>query len=220
MTGAGIGRTWVPVFSEKDYSPEGLASRYAKYMSNDVAGFVSAYRDILANGGAAYAKILRFLIDYPGKGVLVHCTAGKDRTGIFFGILFAFLGVRKEDVADEYHLTERGLQGVRDAVVERLVKSLAFRKYMAAEQLGRELTAEEVERLGREEEVVQIGDEAREKGRQAALRMISAKKETMIAALDMVEKEFGGAETYLREKCGLSEGELEALRANLVGGKA
>jgi hypothetical protein len=62
--------------------------------------------------------------------------------------------------------------------------------------------------------------EAKEMGRQAALRMIGAKKETMRVSLDMLDKEFGGAEKYMKEVCGLTELEMEALKRNLIiGGK-
>jgi hypothetical protein len=226
MQQANVSRTWVPVFTEKDYSPEGLASRYIKYMDEDVKGFVSAYHDILANGGGAYAQILRYLIDSPGKGVLVHCTAGKDRTGIFFGILFDYLGVEREKIAAEYHLTERGLGDVREEVVARLLLSPAFRNYIHSQQTGQALSTEEIAKLiadekagksaGLEEE---MSPEARQKGRQAALRMVGAKKETMLASLEMVDRDFGGAEKYLREKCGLGDGDLQALRKNLIVSK-
>ena len=76
-----------------------------------------------------------------------------------------------------------------------------------------------MEKLVKDEEVIAIGDKAREKGRQAALRMVGARKETMVKALEMADKEFGGAERYLRKKCGMTDGDLEKLRGNLVGGK-
>jgi protein tyrosine/serine phosphatase len=228
MQSAGINRTWVPVFTEQDYSPEGLATRYMKYMDESVQGFVSAYHDILANGGPAYAQIFRYLANSPGEGALIHCTAGKDRTGIFFGVLLSYLGVDKEAIAHEYNLTESGLRGVREEVVARLLQSPAFKNYIRTQETGVELSAQEIGRLiadekagkssGAEDEA--MSPEARAKGREAALRMIGAKKETMLAALDMVDKEFGGAEKYMREVCGLSEGEMEALKKNLIVNEA
>ena len=223
MLSAGIKRTWCPVFTEADYSPEGLAKRYVKYMDEDVAGFVSAYHDILLNGAAAYTTILRHLIERPGEGVLVHCTAGKDRTGIFFGLLFAYLGVESEVVAREYNLTELGLTHVREEVVARLLLSPAFKNYIATKATGKQLSAEEIGKLivddkaGKQSGVEETLDpEARRQGREAALRMVGAKKETMVKALEMLERDFGGAEKYLRERCGLGDGDLEKLKENLV----
>jgi hypothetical protein len=45
---------------------------------------------------------------------------------------------------------------------------------------------------------------------------VGARRETMIATLEMLDREFGGAEKYMREVCGLEQGELDALRNNLL----
>lgn len=222
MRNAGVERSWVPVFEESDYSPERLAERYVKYMDSDgEEGFVSAYRDILDNGGEAYRKILLYLaaLDVPAsgseevagdgggeteaQGALIHCTAGKDRTGIFFGVLFDFLGVERTQIAKEYQLTERGLAHIREAVVERLLASPGFKKFAGGVD---------------GDEVVAMTPKMKEKGRAAALRMIGAREGSMLAALEMVDSVFGGSERYLREKCGLGDGELERLKRNLVVG--
>jgi hypothetical protein len=248
MSQAGVSRTWTPVFEESDYSPERLADRYSKYMNEAVTGFVEAYRDILHNGGPAYGTIVRYLahLSPPERcaekggeghqakegeegsravGALVHCTAGKDRTGIFFGLLFDFLGVPREQIASEYQLTELGLQHVREPIVARLMHSPGFIKYMAACMAGTQLSVQDVAQSlrgmdkgeeGEDEARVQVPPEVLEKGRQAALRMIGARQESMLRSLDMLDEEFGGAERYLREKCGISELELDALRRNLV----
>ncbi|EUC28439.1 hypothetical protein COCCADRAFT_109175 [Bipolaris zeicola 26-R-13] len=234
MEQAGVARSWVPVFEESDYSPERLAERYSKYMHEAVTGFVEAYRDILANGGPAFGTILRYLaaISPPSSssssaaaedddkvGALVHCTAGKDRTGIFFGLLFEFLRVPREQIADEYQLTELGLAHIREEVVARLMQSPGFKKYMLASMDGTKLSVEDIARSLKGEEGqdrVQVSPEVLEKGRQAALRMIGARRESMLKSLEMLDEEFGGAERYLREKCGLSGQELDALRRNLL----
>lgn len=226
MKSAGVDRTWVPVFKEADYSPEKLAQRYVKYMDEDVKGFVEAYRDILRDGGEAYRKIFKYLVNLPASspeeeklGVLVHCTAGKDRTGMFFGVLFDFLGVKRETIADEYNLTELGLQVAREEIVPRLMQSPAFKNYMASQATGRQLSIEEIGKLiasGETGEEQDLAPEIVEKGRQAALRMVGAKKASMMGALNMLDQEYGGAEKYMRKYCELSTEDLEALRRNLI----
>lgn len=47
---------------------------------------------------------------------LFHCAAGKDRTGIVAAVLLGALGVRDEDIVEDYAATKQGLVGI----VERL----------------------------------------------------------------------------------------------------
>ena len=236
MHASGVQRTWVPVFAEKDYSPERLAERYVKYMDHSVHGFVAAYREILASGGDAYRTVFLYLASLPaasgrgaqgeeGKGerlgALIHCTAGKDRTGVFFGVLFDFLGVAREHIAEEYNLTEPGLATVREDVVARLLQSPGFQKYMLSLMAGKQLSKEEMARLVENRDVqdgetVEFPPHVREEGRQAALRMVGARKESMLATLEMVDREFGGSEKYMREVCGLNDDDLEKLRRVLI----
>lgn len=233
MEDAGVNRTWVPVFKETDYSPEKLAERYQKYMQTSVEGFVAAYRGILSSGGEAYRTIFTYLASLPASspqaqqngasklGALIHCTAGKDRTGVFFALLFDFLGVPRTAIAREYHLTELGLSSVREEVVARLLLSPGFQKYMLALSAGKELSKQELADLvqNRDEPATQTADfpsQVQEMGRQAALRMVGAKEESILATLDMLDREFGGAEKYMREYCGLGDEELQKLRDVLV----
>ncbi|OAG02397.1 uncharacterized protein CC84DRAFT_1167450 [Paraphaeosphaeria sporulosa] len=200
---AGVDRTWVPVFKEADYSPEKLAERYMKYLDRSTEGFVSAYRDILTDGGPAFQTILLYLANLSPSsaepepkaiGALIHCTAGKDRTGIFFGLLLSFLGVPDAQIADEYQLTEPGLSHIYDTVLPRLMASPAFERYRREHLAG----------------------QGEDEGRKAALRMLGAKKESMLGALEMLRGKWGSEESYMRGVCGLGDEELMALRRNLL----
>ncbi|QIW99935.1 hypothetical protein AMS68_005453 [Peltaster fructicola] len=46
--------------------------------------------------------------------------------------------------------------------------------------------------------------------------MVSSKKENMLASIDMIKTQFGGAEGYLRDYCKLSDGDVELLKKNLL----
>lgn len=61
--------------------------------------FVVAYTE-------SYKQVLRRLIDGPVPAV-THCTAGRDRTGVYSAILLTALGVPWETVVDDYLLTNR-----------------------------------------------------------------------------------------------------------------
>ena len=227
------------MFREEDYSPERLAERYAKYMHGS-EGFASAYSEFLRNGGEAFRTILLHLANpsFPqsssapeigqsdesteerkDQGILIHCTAGKDRTGIFLALLFSFLGVPRDAIADEYNLTDLGLRHMRDSVVRRLLHGAVFQQRIVEISGNRLSEADVVALLDKQErgDVIEgVDEEVLEKGREAAESMIGARRESMMAALEMLDGEFGGAERYLRVWCGLGDGELEGLRRNLI----
>jgi hypothetical protein len=122
----GIQRSWQPVFASKDYSPEQVALRYKEYTREGTDGFVAAYRDILKAGTEAYATILKHLAQSEPSPCLVHCTAGKDRTGVLVALIFLLLGVPREQIAQEYSLTDQGLASLRPLFTERLMKNPAL----------------------------------------------------------------------------------------------
>lgn len=120
----GIHRDWVPVFAEQDYGPEQVAVRYKEYKRGGV-GFVNAYRDILLAGSGpdgAYTKILKQLAKPDAKACLIHCTAGKDRTGVLVALLLMLVDVSKDAIAEEYSLTDLGLADLKPLFIERLLK--------------------------------------------------------------------------------------------------
>lgn len=51
------------------------------------------------------AAILRLVAGAPG-GVLFHCTAGKDRTGMAAALLLGLVGVSREDILADYQVSE------------------------------------------------------------------------------------------------------------------
>lgn len=57
---------------------------------------------------------------------LVHCTAGKDRTGVLVALLYLLCGVDAETIAEEYSLTDEGLRHLRPLFTERLLNNPAL----------------------------------------------------------------------------------------------
>lgn len=59
--------------------------------------------------GSSWVGELLDLVTQPEGPVLLHCTAGKDRTGVAVAVLLLAAGVRPEAVVDDYARTERTL---------------------------------------------------------------------------------------------------------------
>lgn len=55
-------------------------------------------------GAACMKDVFKTIADAP-EGVLYHCTAGKDRTGVVSAILLSFLGVSEEDIVYDYAIS-------------------------------------------------------------------------------------------------------------------
>ncbi|CAG8465448.1 5073_t:CDS:10 [Funneliformis caledonium] len=101
----GIIRVHAPVFKEEDYSPEKLFERWNLHIKG-VEGYSQAYMTILEEGKKAYYEIFKHILEHQAQPFIVHCTAGKDRTGVFAMLLLKLLGVNDEIISREYELTQ------------------------------------------------------------------------------------------------------------------
>ena len=104
-----------------------------RYMIQTYEGFVSNSYCV-----GQYAKFVRQLLTERKKGVLWHCTAGKDRAGFATVIVQELLGVPREDIRADYMMTNeylepeirsltemiRGLPGVDPDAASRAVSYL------------------------------------------------------------------------------------------------
>lgn len=73
------------------------------------------YMVILDSGKKLIGDVLRYMINelsiYKRNAMVIHCTAGKDRTGVFIMILLGICGVDDEIIAREYELSNLGYFG-------------------------------------------------------------------------------------------------------------
>lgn len=75
------------------------------------------YADYLSDAPAAIATALRVIADPASGAILVHCAAGKDRTGVIVAIALSLVGVRRDDVVADYARSGERIERVRDRLV-------------------------------------------------------------------------------------------------------
>lgn len=100
-----------------------------KDFADDPVQFLSAqYARMFDEGAPAIVGALTVIA--AGRTTLVHCTAGKDRTGVLIAVLLGALGVSDADVADDYALSEAAMPHLRS-----LLSSASSQPIVHMEQL-------------------------------------------------------------------------------------
>jgi protein-tyrosine phosphatase len=84
----------VEILEERDLVPVG-----------DGVDVVSVYRGFLERRAAALTEAVRTVALAPPGGVLVHCFAGRDRTGLVCALALSVAGVEADVIADDYALS-------------------------------------------------------------------------------------------------------------------
>lgn len=81
-------------------------------------GLHAVYRRTLTGAGTVVAEVAGIVADAPGP-ILVHCAAGKDRTGIVIAAVLSAVGVARPDVVGDYVATEANMPGVIERMTAR-----------------------------------------------------------------------------------------------------
>jgi len=74
--------------------------------------------------GRYVARALGIIAESQNHPVIVHCTAGKDRTGITVAMTLDILGVAHEDIVADYHVTTKNMA----PVLERIRSAPVFKE--------------------------------------------------------------------------------------------
>ena len=85
-------------------------------------GMVQLYRRFVSTEPAlaAYGKLFHRLAERSSLPTLLHCTAGKDRTGWGAAVLQTMLGVPREVVMQDYLASNQHLESLNEAMKNRL----------------------------------------------------------------------------------------------------
>jgi protein-tyrosine phosphatase len=103
--------------------------------------------------GASVGALLRLIADEANLPLLVHCTAGKDRTGFTVAVVLRILGVSVEDVLADHLVTNELLRPALPRYV-RMLRWLSLGRLTEAQMMPLlEARAEDLEDVLREIEV-------------------------------------------------------------------
>lgn len=69
------------------------------------------YTHLVDDAGDSFARIGEWIAWHASGGVLVHCTAGKDRTGVAVALLLEAVGADRDQVLADYVVSEQNLAG-------------------------------------------------------------------------------------------------------------
>lgn len=87
-----------PEHQDWDEIPYEEALGVARYLAN-------RYHDLAEQGVAGISTAISVIADETNAPVVVHCVAGKDRTGVVCALTLSVLGVSDEDIATDYALS-------------------------------------------------------------------------------------------------------------------
>jgi protein-tyrosine phosphatase len=116
---------------------DGLADRrtHVSLLAGDLAALPleldAIYRFMIDQCGGTIGEAIRVLADGSAFPALVHCSAGKDRTGVVVALILAVLGVPDEVIAADYELSAAYLDTESTPAIAQL---------QASTGLGAELT--------------------------------------------------------------------------------
>jgi protein-tyrosine phosphatase len=94
------------------------------------------YRHVVEKCGASIAAAIRVLCAGQPFPALVHCSAGKDRTGIVIAMILSVLGVPDEIIAADYALSGTYLDGGQVPVIGQLQAATGLGAKETEELLG------------------------------------------------------------------------------------
>lgn len=98
---------------------------------------IDGYRMIADVGVPSYRELMDIVLDPANHPLLIHCNAGKDRSGVAVALILEALGVDRATIMDEYLLTNELSRAAQKA--ELMAKS---RRDNVGRRAGRTPTAE------------------------------------------------------------------------------
>jgi protein-tyrosine phosphatase len=100
----------IPTWDEDAVSADRIVP-HERREAGDLSHFYLTYLD---QAGDEVVAALRVLTEDTSGAVVVHCAAGKDRTGVIVALALVVAGVRRADIVADYALTGERIEAIRD----------------------------------------------------------------------------------------------------------
>jgi protein-tyrosine phosphatase len=85
----------------------------------EIGSLPEMYKSLLSNAGPRIGRVFQILGGRKGRGLVFHCTAGKDRTGVIAALILNLCGVADGDIIADYALTYENMRPFFDAMTRR-----------------------------------------------------------------------------------------------------
>ncbi len=102
-------RIEIPIYPGSAVRMRAAAGRGEMTLADRIEFMVLVNRDLARTHTEAYARMFEALLELEDGAFLVHCSAGKDRTGFACALILHALGVPEETVLEDYLLTNETL---------------------------------------------------------------------------------------------------------------
>ncbi|KAF8510187.1 tyrosine phosphatase family-domain-containing protein [Hysterangium stoloniferum] len=109
------------------YAPSRTRAIFAAYKADPMGSFMSMYTTLLKGGKDTIAKVLRRIIrTEKDEAILLHCNAGKDRTGVLVAVILLLAEVPSSTIINDYALSKIGLEQQWDRVISSFMVDPSF----------------------------------------------------------------------------------------------
>ncbi len=157
-------------------------------------------RDLVINHQSSYRAMFDQLLASTDAGSIIHCSAGKDRTGFGSLLLLSALGVSDDDIMADYLLTNQYVK------IEREIAR--WTANYGTDQTETDIAEYQELRASREAANAYQG----EFNQRALAVILKVKPSYLQTAINTIKTEFGGTISYLERQIGLSSSELSRLK--------
>jgi len=170
--------------SHNDSAPiwQVLSYMFGKGRNNDYKDMMMrTYAEYAARFQDSFGRLVRLAADPANLPILVHCTAGKDRTGFAVSLIQRALGIPHKLVLDHYMASNASVKSFQETMRKR------YSVFPAFEASFEKFTP-----------------------------LMEVHQEYLQAAYDLIDRQFGTLDSYLKENLGITMKNLAALERSFL----